>query len=97
MGKREGPVEDYLKEQVALHGGLHEKHVSPGRNGVPDQLITWFRKMDLVETKAPDGVLSGAQERDHARRSARGVKVYVCHTYDQVDEYVQHRKPYWVG
>jgi hypothetical protein len=52
--------------------------------------------MDLVETKAPDGALSGAQERDHARRAARGIKVKVCHTIDQVNAYIESRRPYWL-
>lgn len=96
VGKREGPIEDYLKEQVALHGGLAEKHVSPGRNGVPDQLITWCRVMDLVETKAPLGELSGAQERDHRRRALRDVHVFVTYTKEQVDAYILSRKRYWL-
>lgn len=97
MGKREGPVEDYLKAQVALHGGLAEKHVSPGRNGVPDQLVTWNGLMDLVETKAPRGELSSAQIRDHTRRLQRGVIVFVTHTHEQVDRYIKMREPFWIG
>lgn len=96
MGKLEAKVEDYLKEQVALHGGLAEKHVSPGRNGVPDQLITWFRRMDLVETKSKDGEVDGAQERDHRRRALRGIKVVVAYTKEQIDDYIESVKPYWL-
>jgi hypothetical protein len=97
MGKREGPIEDYLIEQVLLHGGLSEKHVSPGRNGVPDQLVTWNGLMDLVETKAPLGERSGAQIRDHARRLQRGVVVFTLHTKEQVDQYIKMREPFWLA
>jgi hypothetical protein len=95
MGKRESPIEDYLKEQVALHGGLAEKHVSPGRNKVPDQLVTWHGIMDLVETKAPDGKPDEGQLRDHRRRALRGIRVHVLSTFEGVDEYIAGRKPYW--
>jgi hypothetical protein len=97
MGKREGPIEDYLIEQVLLHGGLSEKHVSPGRNGVPDQLVTWNGLMDLVETKAPLGERSGTQIRDHTRRLKRGVIVFTLHTKEQVNQYIKMRELFWLS
>lgn len=97
MGKREGPIEDYLKEQVALHGGLAEKHVSPGRNKVPDQLVTWSGLgMELVETKAPLGIPDPGQLRDHKRRAKLGIKVWVLSTIERVDTYIEHRSPFWL-
>jgi hypothetical protein len=111
---RETAVEKYLVEQVEARGGLCEKHVSPGRKGVPDRLVSWpggysdwriehwpplitrdsshfFAMMDLVETKAPLGRLSGPQRRDHARRGALGIPVYVVWTKAHVDEYIAGR------
>lgn len=86
---RETAVESYLQAQVELHGGLCEKHVSPGLNGVPDRLITWpGGVMHLVETKAPDKTPRGNQLRDHARRAKRGVIVRVIDTRDKVDVYI---------
>lgn len=90
---REVRVEDHLREQVALHGGLCEKHTSPGRRGPPDDLITWpWGEMDLVETKRPkDGRLSKLQELDHKERAKRGVPVYLLDTKAKVDRYVRIR------
>ena len=91
---RESTVEQYLVkcvEAVESEGfkGVCEKHVSPGRRGVPDRLVTWpWNAMDLVETKAPEGRLSPAQERDHARRS---VYVWKCWTKQRVAVFVHHR------
>lgn len=36
---RESKIEQYLKEQVEAAGGECRKFVSPGRRGVPDQLV----------------------------------------------------------
>jgi VRR-NUC domain len=83
-------IEAYLKRRVKEAGGMAEKHVSPGRKGVPDQLVTWDSGwMDLVETKAPKGRLSDSQIRDHARRARRGVKVIVLYTKQMVDDYIE--------
>lgn len=82
---REREVERALRRGVETLGGICEKHVSPGRNGVPDRLVTLpVLGMRLVETKAPNGVLSKLQILDHAQRRALGVRVYVAHTVDQV-------------
>lgn len=86
---RETAVETFLTGLVESHGGLCEKHVSPGLNGVPDRLITWRDgRMFLVETKAPKKGPRGNQLRDHKRRSARGVKVHVISTLDQANDFV---------
>jgi hypothetical protein len=93
---REVRVEDYLREQVELRGGLCEKHVSPGRKGVPDRLITIPyttgpepARMELVETKAPGKKPRKDQERDHARRAKLGIVVRVIDTKAKVDNYVR--------
>lgn len=86
---REAAVEKHLRERVEAVGGLCEKHVSPGRRGVPDRLVTWPDGcMQLVETKAPDGVVKGHQQRDHARRARRRVYVRVTYTKQDVDDYM---------
>lgn len=95
---REVRIENELRRGVRLFGGLVEKHVSPGRRGVPDDLVTWpDGVMQLVETKAPKGKLSTAQERDHKRRARYGVRVFVLWTIQHVHEYATregwaHRK-----
>lgn len=91
--KEIGPngIEAYFKREVKKAGGMTEKHVSPGRKGVPDQLATWDDGlMHLVELKAPrtKGKLREDQIRDHARREARGVRVFVLHTKALIDDYI---------
>jgi len=89
---REKTVENYLREQVEKRKDrcMMEKHVSPGRNGVPDDLITWGHPlcmMELIETKAPLGKRKVHQTRDHERRAKYGVKVHTLYTRADVDEY----------
>ena len=87
---RETVVERYLVKRVKEHGGVAEKHVSPGRRAVPDRDVMWPGPiLDWIETKAPKGVLSEAQKRDHKRRRALGFNVFVIWTKPQVDAYVQ--------
>jgi hypothetical protein len=89
--KEIGPsgVEAYFKRRVKEAGGLPEKHVSPGKRGVPDQIVTWSWGVDFVELKAPKGRLSGAQVRDHTRRRELGIKVFVLYTKEMVDAYLK--------
>lgn len=83
---RESSVERFLVdcvEAVEHNGfkGICEKHVSPGRRGAPDRLVTWpWGRMDLAELKAPKGRMAVHQERDHAKRS-----VYVWKLYTKLD------------
>lgn len=85
----ETTVEKYLTRLVEDAGGLCEKHVSPGRRGVPDRLITWpWGEMQLVETKKPDGTVEEHQKRDHKRRRDRHVTVVVLSTKEHVKEWV---------
>lgn len=103
---RERKVEDYLIEQVELHGGTCEKHVSPNRKNVPDELITWpetFGKfmeffpalIEFAETKATGEDANEGQKRDHKRRRAMGVNVFVLNSYARVDQYIEHRRDRW--
>lgn len=96
--KEIGPngVEAYFKREVKEAGGMTEKHVSPGKKLVPDQLVTWpGGRMHLVELKAPrtKGRI-GDQERDHKRRAKLGVHVFVLHTTQLVDIYVGQQRTY---
>lgn len=91
--KEIGPsgIEAYFKREVKKAGGMTEKHISPGKRAVPDQLVTWDDGlMHLVELKAPRtrGTVAVAQKRDHKRRWDRGVRVYVLHTKEAVDGYI---------
>ncbi len=69
---REEDTEGYLRSEAKKRIGRCqlEKHVSPGRRGVPDDLMTWGHPlclMELIETKAPKGDVKKHQERDHAK------------------------------
>ena len=92
---RESTVERYFVKRVKEAGGVSEKHVSPGRHGVPDRIVLWPEsKIDWVELKTVGGILSPAQKRDHARRRALGQKVFVLWTKAGVDYYIlQRTKP----
>lgn len=93
---REVKVENHLRAEVAKCGGQAEKHVSPGRRGVPDELVTWpDGVMDLVETKRPDGDLKAWQLRDHEIRRRLNVKVWTCYTREDVDAYIVARRAHW--
>jgi hypothetical protein len=89
---REVKVEDHLRELVEAAGGICEKHVAPGRIGVPDRLVTWpWGEMDLVETKAPGKGARTTQTTDHRERAKRGVPVYLLDTKAKVNTYVHVR------
>jgi hypothetical protein len=97
---KETEVEKYLRISVEEAGGLCEKHVSPGRRGVPDRLVTWYGRMDLIETKAPGKKPRAEQKRDHERRAKLGIPVYVIDTKLKVNQYVTARRsgvePHWL-
>lgn len=94
-------VEQYLVEQVELHGGMCEKHVSPGRRGPPDRICIWprygYAQIHFVETKTimvngRPTPLKPWQIRDHAARRKLGCVVRVLYTKEDVDRYVSRCK-----
>jgi hypothetical protein len=86
---RETKVETYLRISVERRGGTCEKFSSPGRRGVPDRQVNDRPgRIDFVETKAPGKKPKSWQERDHARRRARGFRVFVLDTIEKVDSYM---------
>lgn len=90
-----GGVQEYLKEQVELHGGAWDHFSSPGKKGVPDLIITWpmhgWAKIDFVETKTIGGKLESWQDRDHKRRAKLGCHVVVIWDFGGVDRYTKLR------
>lgn len=72
MGVRENKVETYLRDQVKLLGGDTRKWVSPGRDGVPDQIVFGFNPIFFCEVKTVDGTFEPSQEREHKRLRALG-------------------------
>jgi hypothetical protein len=83
---KEAAVERYLVQEVEKRGGLCEKFVSPGRRSVPDRIVTWpYGVVHFVELKAPGKEPRADQLRDHARRAALGVNVFVIDSKAGVD------------
>lgn len=96
--RREGQVEVYLRDRVRGKGGVARKFVSPGHNGVPDQLVFWpGAKLHLVETKSKDGTVEPHQEREHDRLRALGFTVYVISTKAAVDRYIERNRHLWTS
>jgi len=69
MGTRENKVETYLKDEVKrVFGGETRKWVSPGHDGVHDQILFISGLPAIfVEVKTIDGELSLVQKREHDR------------------------------
>lgn len=80
MGVRENKVEKYLRSEVQILGGDTRKWVSPGRDGVPDQII-FLATITFCEVKTTDGKLSPAQDREHKR--LRDLGASVCTVWGQ--------------
>jgi hypothetical protein len=79
MGTRENKVEVYLKQRVKEQWGLSRKWVSPGHDGVPDQIV-WIPEVAgmelwLVEVKTEDGKYEKSQVREHFRLRKVGLRV----------------------
>jgi len=55
MGTRENKIETYLRDQIKSLGGDTRKWVSPGRDGVPDQIVILNNVVWFVEAKTSDG------------------------------------------
>ena len=86
----EKQVEKYLCDKVKEIGGLCEKFTSPGRRAVPDRVVTLpENNISFVELKAPGIKATAGQERDHEKRRALGVKVYVLNSIKQVDDWIE--------
>lgn len=69
MGTRENKIEEYLSDKVKrVFGGETRKWVSPGHDGVHDQIlfIPGIHAI-FVEVKTIDGKLSKTQKREHRR------------------------------
>lgn len=102
---RESTIEKYLVEQVAKHGGVAEKFKSPGRNSVPDRIVSWPRtelapamaytapKVHFIEVKTLLGKVTTGQKRDHERRRKMGFTVIVIRSKADVDQYLRIYAP----
>lgn len=90
MGRAEGSVEDYLVRRVNETGGHQRKLQWIARAGAPDRLVWWhFPLVAFVELKAPKGRYEHSQKRELPRLVEAGWPVYVCHTREAVEAFIQ--------
>lgn len=90
MGTRENKVETYLRDQVKLLNGDTRKWVSPGRDGVPDQIVLVCSLILGVEVKCLDGTLSPVQHREHKRLRDVGMTVVTVYGRTGVDGLIKN-------
>ena len=88
MGTRENKVETYLRDEAKLLGGDSRKWVSPGHDGVPDQITFLFGKIYLVEVKTVDGKYEPTQPREHVRLRELGATVCTVFGKKGVDKFL---------
>lgn len=93
MGARENKVETYLKNKVKAAGGISRKWVSPGHDGVTDQIIRlphWAKGVVyMIEIKTDDGRCSSPQLREQTRLSQAGCNVVTLYGEADVDVFFE--------
>jgi hypothetical protein len=95
MAKRENKIEVYFKDEVKrVLKGFSRKWVSPGMDGVPDQIPFWPEKpCDVyVEVKTTDGPISPQQQREHTRLRGMGALVFTVWGHAGVDLFIKMAK-----
>lgn len=80
----EREVEMKVCKYAKSKGFLVDKFTSPNNRGVPDRIfIAPPHILAFVEFKAPGGVPTSSQQRDHARRRAMGFPVYIVDSFEK--------------
>lgn len=93
MGIRENKIETYLRKKVEQElGGITRKWVSPGRDGVPDQIVFIRGQIVFVEVKTEGGIRSNAQMREHVRLQDNGAVVHTLYGHKDVDLFIESLK-----
>ncbi len=81
---RESAVERAFCARIEQLGLIQRKAQWIGRKGAPDRVVLLpEERVEWVELKAPDGRLSGAQVREHARLCAAGQTVTVIRNIEE--------------
>ncbi len=91
MAIKERDVKEYFLKMVASIGGLARKIKYENRNGCPDWMVT-HEGIYLVELKRPKGGLTIIQNNERNRILKHGGYVYVVHSYDEVDDFIEDIK-----
>ena len=86
---REKDIELYLRRQAKNLGCMVYKFVSPGKRGVPDDIVLWpHGGLDFVELKQDKGKLSELQVVHLKRLTDMGQRCYVLYGKADVDAYL---------
>jgi hypothetical protein len=85
---RESDIEGHLVQRVGEIGGMIRKVQWIGRRGCPDRAVFYEGQTYWVELKRPGGIVSWHQEREFTRMFARGVKVHVLDSFEQVEQFI---------
>lgn len=91
---RERDIRRALKARVEAYGGEVRAVSWLGRRNAPDVLVLmpattlWKAHHPFIETKAPGGVPTPAQVREHERMRAAGCTVYVISTIEALDAWM---------
>jgi len=94
MSVRENKVETYFKDQIKALGGITRKWVSPGVDGVPDQIVIMKGGIFFAEIKTSDGKKSPAQLREQARLQKNGALVITLYGEKDVDRFIKYLEKY---
>jgi hypothetical protein len=82
---KESDVVKHLKKVVREMRGTTRKVSWEGRRNAPDLLVLLPLDFCWVETKAPGLGATLAQQREHARLRASGMRVFVISSIEEVD------------
>lgn len=85
---RERDIRRALKARVEQYGGEVRAVSWLGRRNAPDVLVLMPGVHRFVETKAPGGVPTAAQVREHERMRAAGCIVLALSTIEALDAWL---------
>jgi hypothetical protein len=86
MNESEKLIERYLVKRIHSINGLCHKYITQGVRGAPDRICLLPNgRVIFVEVKSSNGVLSSAQQREHAILRSLGFEVHVLYSHDEVD------------
>jgi hypothetical protein len=94
MRSREGLLEDYFQLKIKELGGLSWKWTPKGISGVPDQIVTFYNRVWLVEMKNADGKLRPSQ-KNTLPLMAQHHDVFVIYGHEQVDLFIEEELLPW--
>ena len=94
----EKDIEKYLVDEAKKIGALVRKCQWVGHNHCPDRIIMHPIFTCWVEVKAPRQKPRAGQQREHERMEKHGQHVFICDSYDMVDNivnYIKHKEQLW--